>query len=372
MPVGPSRRRPEAPRPAAEGQLTDVERPSSSVESQSSQLGHGRRIRRTIRTSSIQFTAPSSSPPSPRAGAIRRRKCGTSVTSSVTAPMTPLLRPTRPRQRGRLLAAPSIEAWPPIFARSWIDRWNISKRASTNNATAATEASGERQVGTRASFTLAQPARFPRCVRLTRMTGTYEVGRLVQGRDAVFFSLPELAIRAHHLRLVGGACLAERDQQPLPAPAHGHASRTDGILQGLLLRVVGLILALGLERLAVSRCGIDASLSDDADAIGTTYLRAQMLADRSATSRWTCSGATPFSRSMSRQGCRQRHVEAATAEAVHSFSVASGASRAISIERPRRRRATSLRRDPRRDDQQQDRAGHRLNNRVPPAVPGSS
>ena len=52
-----------------------------------------------------------------------------------------------------------------------------------------------------------------------------------------------------------------------------------GVLQGALLGLVGLILAFGLT-LAVGRYEARrAALVDDANSIGTTYLRAQMLAE---------------------------------------------------------------------------------------------
>ena len=51
------------------------------------------------------------------------------------------------------------------------------------------------------------------------------------------------------------------------------------VLQGALLDVVGLILAFGLS-LAVGRYqDRRAAVVDEANAIGTTYLRAQMLAE---------------------------------------------------------------------------------------------
>ncbi len=56
-----------------------------------------------------------------------------------------------------------------------------------------------------------------------------------------------------------------------------HLSEPLGVLQGALLGVVGLILAFGLS-LALSRYeDRRATIVDEANAIGTTYLRAQML-----------------------------------------------------------------------------------------------
>jgi hypothetical protein len=53
------------------------------------------------------------------------------------------------------LAEPSVDRGvPPIFTeRSWIDHWNVKRRPSTDDATADTEASSERRVGTEAVVT---------------------------------------------------------------------------------------------------------------------------------------------------------------------------------------------------------------------------
>src|SRR6478736_3991554 len=67
-----------------------------------------------------------------------------------------------------------------------------------------------------------------------------------------------------------------------------HRQRSDmrepfAVLQGALLGVVGLILAFGLS-LAVGRYqDRRAAVVDEANAIGTTYLRAQMLAEPERT-----------------------------------------------------------------------------------------
>src|SRR6188474_1973550 len=56
-----------------------------------------------------------------------------------------------------------------------------------------------------------------------------------------------------------------------------------GVLQGALLGVVGLILAFGLS-LAVGRYeGRRTAVVDEANAIGTTYLRAQLIAEPART-----------------------------------------------------------------------------------------
>src|SRR3954468_10255471 len=60
---------------------------------------------------------------------------------------------------------------------------------------------------------------------------------------------------------------------------HSEMREPFAVLQGALLGVVGLILAFGLS-LAVGRYqDRRAAVVDEANAIGTTYLRAQMLAE---------------------------------------------------------------------------------------------
>jgi len=95
----------------------------------------------------------------------------------------------------------------------------------------------------------------------------------------VFFSLPSWAVALIIFAVVGGACLAgaiagrylRRHTDALREPI--------GVLQGALLGVVGLILAFGLS-LAVGRYeNRRVAVVDDANTIGTTYLRAQMLAE---------------------------------------------------------------------------------------------
>ena len=95
----------------------------------------------------------------------------------------------------------------------------------------------------------------------------------------MFFSLPSWAVGLIIFAFVGGACLAgatagrylRRHTDALRGPI--------GVLQGALLGVVGLILAFGLS-LAVGRYeNRRVAVVDDANTIGTTYLRAQMLAE---------------------------------------------------------------------------------------------
>jgi hypothetical protein len=95
----------------------------------------------------------------------------------------------------------------------------------------------------------------------------------------VFFSLPSWAVALLIFLTVGGACIAgtlggrylRRHTEALREPI--------GVLQGALLGLVGLILAFGLT-LAVGRYeNRRAAVVSEANAIGTTYLRAQMLAE---------------------------------------------------------------------------------------------
>jgi len=95
----------------------------------------------------------------------------------------------------------------------------------------------------------------------------------------VFFSLPSWAVALIIFAVVGGACLAGAIVGRY-LRQHTDALREPiGVLQGALLGVVGLILAFGLS-LAVGRYeNRRAAVVDDANTIGTTYLRAQMLAE---------------------------------------------------------------------------------------------
>jgi hypothetical protein len=95
----------------------------------------------------------------------------------------------------------------------------------------------------------------------------------------MFFSLPSWALALVILAIIGGATAG--------GYAVGHRLRRHestlrepfGVLQGALLGVVGLILAFGLS-LAVGRYeNRRAATVDEANAIGTTYLRAQLIAE---------------------------------------------------------------------------------------------
>ena len=95
----------------------------------------------------------------------------------------------------------------------------------------------------------------------------------------MFFSLPSWAVALIIFAVVGGACLAGAIAGRY-LRGHTDALREPiGVLQGALLGVVGLILAFGLS-LAVGRYeNRRVAVVDDANTIGTTYLRAQMLAE---------------------------------------------------------------------------------------------
>jgi len=95
----------------------------------------------------------------------------------------------------------------------------------------------------------------------------------------VFFSLPSWALALIIFLVIGGACVAgslagrylRRHTEVLREPI--------GVLQGALLGLVGLILAFGLT-LAVGRYEARrAAVVAEANAIGTTYLRAQTIAE---------------------------------------------------------------------------------------------
>ncbi len=95
----------------------------------------------------------------------------------------------------------------------------------------------------------------------------------------MFFSLPSWAVALIIFAVVGGACFAgalagrylRRHTDALREPI--------GVLQGALLGLVALILAFGLT-LAVGRYEARrAAVVAETNAIGTTYLRAQLLAE---------------------------------------------------------------------------------------------
>ena len=95
----------------------------------------------------------------------------------------------------------------------------------------------------------------------------------------MFFSLPTWAVALILLTLVGAATVAGYAIGRHLRQHHAALREPFGVLQGALLGVVGLILAFGLT-LAVGRYqDRRAATVTEANAIGTTYLRAQLIAE---------------------------------------------------------------------------------------------
>jgi hypothetical protein len=99
----------------------------------------------------------------------------------------------------------------------------------------------------------------------------------------LFFSLPSWALALILLAVVGGATLAGYAIGRYLREHHQALREPFGVLQGALLGVVGLILAFGLS-LAVGRYeDRRAATVDEANTIGTAYLRAQLIAEPDRT-----------------------------------------------------------------------------------------
>src|SRR5689334_22306878 len=95
----------------------------------------------------------------------------------------------------------------------------------------------------------------------------------------MFFSLPTWAVALIVLAIVGGATAAGYAGGRYLREHEAKLREPFGVLQGALLGVVGLILAFGLS-LAVGRYENRRAVTvDEANAIGTTYLRAQLIAE---------------------------------------------------------------------------------------------
>ena len=131
--------------------------------------------------------------------------------------------------------------------------------------------------------------------------------------------------------------------------AHADALREPlGVLQAALLGLVALILAFGLT-MAVGRYDARrAAVVDDANAIGTTYLRAQTLREPIRTRSLETLVATP----MRPSACRRRCPDSAAAAGDRGrepCSARSGASpaRPSPARRPTARRASTSRRSTR-------------------------
>src|SRR5215470_12076885 len=99
----------------------------------------------------------------------------------------------------------------------------------------------------------------------------------------MFFSLPSWALALVILAVIGGATLAGYAVGGYLREHHETLREPFGVLQGALLGVVGLILAFGLS-LALGRYeDRRAATVDEANAIGTSYLRAQLIAEPERT-----------------------------------------------------------------------------------------
>src|SRR5215471_20089887 len=99
----------------------------------------------------------------------------------------------------------------------------------------------------------------------------------------MFFSLPSWAVALIVLGIIGAATAAGYGVGRYLRKHEAKLREPFGVLQGALLGVVGLILAFGLS-LAVGRYeDRRAATVDEANAIGTSYLRAQLIAEPART-----------------------------------------------------------------------------------------
>jgi hypothetical protein len=95
----------------------------------------------------------------------------------------------------------------------------------------------------------------------------------------MFFSLPSWALALVLLAVVGAATAAGYAIGRYLREHEAKLREPFGVLQGAMLGVVGLILAFGLS-LAVGRYeDRRAATVTEANAIGTSYLRAQLIAE---------------------------------------------------------------------------------------------
>src|SRR5213076_595861 len=101
--------------------------------------------------------------------------------------------------------------------------------------------------------------------------------------SAVFFSLQSWQLALLILAVIGSATAIGYTVGRYLRKHEAKVREPFGVLQGALLGVVGLILAFGLS-LAVGRYeDRRAATVDEANAIGTTYLRAQLIAEPART-----------------------------------------------------------------------------------------
>ena len=123
-------------------------------------------------------------------------------------------------------------------------------------------------------------------------------------KSGVFFSLSSWALALIIFAVVFGVTLAGVATGRYLRKHSAKLKEPFGVLQGALLGVVGLLLAFGLT-LAVGRYqDRRAAVVAEANAIGTTYLRAQTLAEPVRANPSDCFAATPISRSVCRPRCR--------------------------------------------------------------------
>jgi hypothetical protein len=95
----------------------------------------------------------------------------------------------------------------------------------------------------------------------------------------VFFSLPDWALALVLVGVVSGSCVVGLALRSLLSTESETLREPLGVVQGVVFGVVGLVLAFALT-LAVGRYeDRRVAVVDDANTIGTTYLRAQTLAE---------------------------------------------------------------------------------------------
>src|SRR5262245_42538011 len=99
----------------------------------------------------------------------------------------------------------------------------------------------------------------------------------------MFFTLSSWQLGLLVFVVIGAACVVGALVGRYVRTRSDHYREPIGAVQGALLGLVGLILAFGLS-LAVTRYqDRRADVVDDANAIGTTYLRAQTIAEPQRT-----------------------------------------------------------------------------------------
>jgi hypothetical protein len=154
----------------------------------------------------------------------------------------------------------------------------------------------------------------------------------------VFFSLPSWAVALIVFGIIGGATFAGYVAGRYLREHHESLREPFGILQGALLGVVALILAFGLT-LAVGRYeDRRAATVSEANAIGTSYLRAQLIPEPARTRslvvfpRYTdlaikvskeVPGSSGMRRTTAAEGVLQRRLWGLAGQAIAAAPVAS-------------------------------------------------